>query len=153
MSSLFRTVGAGLAAGVAYLAAQEVDRRLTNPRSDDLILVGGLVTRRPDLWRPVGLLNHLLAGVTFAFIFDRIVAPRLMGPYWLRGIVTFQAENAASWPLVLLIDRFHPAVKTGDLERLNRPVYVAQAAWRHLTFGAVLGLLLAPSGAARSPEP
>ena len=145
-----RSVGAGLAAGVAYLVAQEIDRRITNPRSNDLILVGGLVTRRPDLWRPLGLVNHLLASVTFAFIFDRIVAPRLFGPYWLRGVLTFQAENAGSWPLVLLIDRFHPAVKVGQMARLNRPIYFAQEVWRHLAFGVVLGALLAPAHTGRT---
>jgi len=144
MSGVLRTIGAGLAAGSAYLVAQELDRRITNPRSDDLILVGGLVTRRPDLWRPLGLLNHMLASVTFAFLFKWIVAPRLFGPYWLRGILTFQAENAGFWPLVLLIDRFHPAVNTGDMARLNRPVYFGQEVWRHLAFGAVLGALLTP---------
>jgi hypothetical protein len=144
MSSLPRVVGAGLAAGFAYLAAQEVDRRFANPRSNDLILVGGLVTARPSLWRPLGLVNHMLASVTFAFIFDWLVAPRLWGPNWLRGLLTFQTENALSWPLVLLIDRFHPAVKAGEMAPLNRPIYFAQAAWRHLAFGVVLGWLLAP---------
>ena len=146
MSGLLRVVGAGLAAGTAYLVAQEIDRRITNPRSDDLILVGGLVTRRPDLWRRLGLVNHMLASVTFGLLFHWIVAPRLPGPYWLRGLLTFQAENAATWPLVLLIDRFHPAVKTGDMAPLNRPIYFAQAAWRHLAFGVVLGALLTPPG-------
>jgi hypothetical protein len=144
MSGLIRVVGAGLAAGLAYLAAQEVDRRIVNPRSNDLILVGGLVTRRPSLWRPVGLLNHLLASVTFAMLFNWLVAPRLRGPYWLRGLLAFQTENATLWPLVLLIDGVHPAVKTGDMASLNRPVYFVQAVWRHLIFGLVLGALLTP---------
>jgi hypothetical protein len=144
MSGVLRTIGAGLGAGAAYLVAQEIDRRITNPRSNDLILVGGLVTCRPELWRPLGLLNHMLASVTFAFFFEWIVAPRLFGPYWLRGMLTFQAENASFWPLVLLIDRLHPAVKTGDMARLNQPVYFAQEVWRHLAFGIVLGALLTP---------
>lgn len=144
MSGVLRTIGAGIAAGSAYLVAQEIDRRITNPRSDDLILVGGLVTTRPDRWRLLGLINHMLASITFAFIFKWIVAPRLFGPYWLRGIVTFQAESAGFWPLVILLDRIHPAVKTGDLAPLNRRVYFLQEVWRHLAFGAVLGWLLTP---------
>jgi hypothetical protein len=86
----------------------------------------------------------MLASVTFAIMFNWIVAPRLCGPYWLRGLFTFQAENAGTWPLVLLIDRYHPAVKAGAMAPLTRPIYFVQAAWRHLAFGVVLGALLAP---------
>jgi hypothetical protein len=138
---------AGLAGGVAYLAAQAIDRRLVNPRSDDLILLGGLVTEREAVWRPLGLVLHLLAAATFGLIFDRLVAPRLPGPYWLRGIVMAQVENTTLWPLMLLINRVHPAVKRGELADLTRPVFFAQEAWRHLALGAVLGLVL---GARRS---
>jgi hypothetical protein len=144
MSGLVRVVGAGLAAGLAYVAAQEVDRRIANPRSDDLILVGALVTSRPSLWRPVGLLNHLLASVMFAIVFNWIVAPRLHGPYWLRGLLAFQVENFGSLPLVVLTDRFNPAVTSGALAPMCQPIYVAQATWRHLWFGLVLGWLLTP---------
>ena len=70
------------------------------------------------------------------------VAPRLPGPYWLRGVAMAQAENLTLWPLVLLIDRSHPAVKSGDLAHMSRPIYFGQAVWRHLALGAVLGALL-----------
>jgi hypothetical protein len=59
-----------------------------------------------------------------------------------------QAENLTLWPLVLLIDRSHVAVGSGDLAHLNHPTYFAQAVWRHLALGAVLGALLGRSRAA-----
>jgi hypothetical protein len=133
---------AGLAGGVGYLAAQALDRRLVNPRSDDLVLLGGLVTGREALWRPLGLVMHLLAAATFGLIFDRLVAPHLPGPYWLRGVVMAQAENTTLWPLMLLINRSHPAVRHGELANLTRPVFYAQEAWRHLALGAGMGLVL-----------
>ena len=133
---------AGLAGGLAYLAAQEIDRRVANPCSNDLVLLGGLVTERERIWRPLGLVLHLLAAATFGLIFDVVVAPRLPGPYWLRGVVMAQAENAGLWPLVLLINRSHPAVKRGDLASLTQPTYFLQEAWRHLALGAVLGVVL-----------
>jgi len=133
---------AGVGAGLAYLAAQEIDRRLVNPNSDDLILVGGFVTRNPGLWRPVGTFNHFFVSVAFAVIYDRLVASRLPGPSWLRGALAFQIENAVTWPLVMLCDRHHPAVRAGVLSPLNRPVYFVQEIWRHLAFGVALGLLL-----------
>jgi len=144
MPHLVRVVCAGFGAGLAYLLAQEVDRKLANPRSDDLVLVGGFVTRDPGLWRPIGAFNHFFVSVAFAVIYDRFLASRLPGPPWLRGALAFQAENAVTWPLVMLCDRYHPAVQAQALSRLNRPVYFLQEIWRHLAFGVALGLLVPP---------
>jgi hypothetical protein len=107
-----------------------------------LVLLGGLVTSRPAAWRPLGLILHLLASASFGLVFETLVAPRLPGPYWLRGVVMAQTENLTLWPLVVLLDRSHVAVKSGDLAPMNRPVYFVQAVWRHLALGAVLGALL-----------
>ena len=133
---------AGVAGALAYLLAQEIDRRVANPRSDDLVLLGGMVTGRAAVWRPLGLVMHLLAGASFGLIFDRVVAPHLSGPSWLRGILMAQLENALLWPIVMLMDRVHPAVRSGDLAPMNRPVYFGQAVWRHLALGAVMGACL-----------
>ena len=43
---LGRAVVAGMVGAVAYLVAQEVDRRIVNPRSNDLVLIGGMFTGR-----------------------------------------------------------------------------------------------------------
>lgn len=152
MSSLARAAAAGVAGALAYLSAQEIDRRLANPRSDDLILLGGLLTRQPAAWRPLGLLLHLLAGASFGVVFDRLVAGQLRGPYWLRGLLTAQVENAVLWPLVLLLDRVHPAIPAGQLDRLNRPIYAGQAVWRHLALGVTIGLLLGPGHGRGGPS-
>jgi hypothetical protein len=141
---LGRALAAGVAGAVAYLAAQELDRKLGNPRSNDMILLGGMVTQRESAWTPLGTVMHLLAGATFGVVFETVVAPRLRGPYWLRGIVMAQVENASLWPVVMLLDRTHPAVASGALAPMNRRVYFAQAAWRHLALGAVMGLVLGP---------
>lgn len=142
MSRLGRAAAAGAAGALAYLAEQEVDRRVANPRSDDLILLGGMVTGVAGLWRPLGLAMHLTAGAVFGVLFELVVAPFLHGPYWLRGAVMAQAENLLLWPLIVVIDRVHPAVRQGALAPLNRPVYFAQAVLRHAALGGVLGLIL-----------
>jgi hypothetical protein len=144
MSRTLRAAQAGVVGALAYLAAQEVDRRIVNPRSDDLILLGGMVTSHERAWRPLGLAMHVLAGASFGLVFEHVVAARLPGPYWLRGVLLGQLENAALWPLVLLLDRHHVAVRRGRLAPMNRPVYFVQAVWRHLALGAVLGALLQP---------
>jgi hypothetical protein len=141
MTPLARSANAGVAAALAYLAEQELDRRLLNPRSDDLLLLGGLVTSNAPIRRPLGLAMHLVAGALFGVAFTRVAAPRLPGPEWLRGVMAAQLENAALWPIVMLLDRVHPAVRRGDLARLNRPSYFFQQVLRHLALGATVGLL------------
>lgn len=143
-SRLARAFWAGVAAAVAYLGAQEIDRRLAEPRSNDLVLLGGLVSERPLVWRPLGLVLHLLAGGVFGVLFEAVVAPRVPGPYWLRGVTMAQLENLTLFPLLLPIDRTHPAVASGDLAPTFTVTYFGQAVWRHLALGAVLGALLTP---------
>lgn len=143
---------AGLVGALAYLLAQELDRRLGNPRSNDLVLLGGLVTRQERLWRPLGFFMHLAAGAAFGVLFDAVAAPRLPGPYWLRGVAMAQIENVVLWPLVAVFDRIHPAIEHGELAPLNRPIYVAQAIWRHLALGVAVGALLGPSRDPDSPS-
>ena len=149
MTRLVRAALAGVVGALGYLAEQELDRRVVNARSDDLILLGGLVTSEASGWRLIGLGMHLMAGAAFGVVFEAVVAPLLRGPYWLRGIVMGQAENAALWPIVVLVDRFHPAVRSGVLAPLNRPVYFAQSVLRHIALGAVLGLVLGAPDAGR----
>ena len=145
-SELGRPALAGATAALAYLAEQEIDRQAVNRRSNDLDLLGGLVTGHEWLWRPLGLAMHLSAGAAFGVVFDRVVAGRLPGPYWLRGVTMAQVENTALWPLIPILDRVHPAVKRGRLAPMHRRVYFAQAVLRHAALGAALGLLLDPRG-------
>ena len=142
MAELARAALAGVAAALAYLVEQELDRRMFNPRSNDLDLLGGMVTADARHRRALGLVIHLLAGASFAVVFDRLVGPRLPGPYWVRGLTMAQLENAVLWPLVPVLDRVHPAVRQGTLAPLSRPAYFVQAVLRHVAFGATLGLLL-----------
>ena len=53
-----------------------------------------------------------------------------------------QIESAMVFPVVVLLDRYHPAIWSGELAPLTRPVYFAQQVWRHLALGAVIGALL-----------
>ena len=149
MNRMLRASLAGVAGALAYLAEQELDRRVANPRSNDLVLMGGLVTANPSAWWPLGLVMHLAAGALFGLVFEAVVAPLLRGPYWLRGVVMGQVENALLWPLILIIDRVHPAIRRGAIAPLNRPVYFAQSVLRHVALGAVLGLVLGAPPAVR----
>jgi hypothetical protein len=137
-------VSAGLAGAVAYLFAQEVDRRVGDPRANDLVLIGGMFTRQRRAGLTIGLILHLLGGVSLGLVFERGAAQRLWGPYWLRGIVMVQIESASLWPICILLDRFHPLIRSGELAPLTTPAGFLQQAWRHLALGAVIGVLLGP---------
>ncbi len=128
---------AGVAAALAWAIQQPLDKRVGGSRYDDVELLGKLVTRG-RAWPAAGLALHLGNGAAFGAGYS-FLAPRLRGPSYLRGLGVAMAENFGSWPLVGLIDRFHPARR--ELEHLggNRRA-LAQATWRHAFFGVVLGI-------------
>jgi hypothetical protein len=72
----------------------------------------------------------------------------------VRGVVAALLEHTATWPLVRLTDGYHPARR--ELPGLaGNQRALAQATWRHLLFGAVLGELerrLNPEGEFEPPE-
>jgi hypothetical protein len=93
--------------------------------------------------------NGALFGAAYAQ-----VAPHMPLPPWARGPAAGMAEHLASWPAVTLVDRFHPARDRLPTLGGSRAAF-AQATWRHLLFGAVLGELerrlggTAPAGTTR----
>jgi hypothetical protein len=130
---------AGAVAAGVWAAQQPLDKRVFRSSYDDAELLGRLVTRRPVPARVVGTALHLANGALFGAVYAN-VAPRLPLPSWARGPAAGLAENAGTWPLALASDRVHPA--RADLPRLfgSRRAF-AQATWRHLLFGVVLGEL------------
>lgn len=135
---------AGLAAALAYLAAQGLDIRLLRNRTDDLAIHGRLLARDPFWWRSAGMVMHCLFGTAlgalYAAALGRPLRRRL--PPWAAGVAFMQAENTALYPLLALMQRFHPAWREGILESYYQPLTAAQQVWRHLVFGAVLGIVL-----------
>jgi hypothetical protein len=90
-------------------------------------------------WKPVGLAVHLMNGAMFGIAFDR-----LGGRGVRQAVIAAQAENAVLWPTMLIVDRLHPDVRSGDWPPLARnPRVAAQEVASHTVFGVVLGTLLA----------
>jgi hypothetical protein len=133
-----RGAAAGAVAAGVWALAQPLDKLLLRCDYDDVELLGRAVTRGEE-WYPVGLAMHLTGGAVFGALYA-LVAPAVPLPPRLRGPVLALAEHVAGWPLVALTDRLHPA--RARLPKLsgNRRAY-AQATWRHLLFGVVLGEL------------
>jgi hypothetical protein len=130
-------VAGAVAAGV-WALQQPLDQRVFGVRYDDTELLGKFVTRGPA-WRRVGLALHLANGALFGAVYAG-VSRRMPLPAWARGPAAGLGEHATSWPLVVLTDRVHPARR--ELPTLGTdPRAFAQATWRHLLFGTVLGEL------------
>lgn len=129
---------AGAIAAGAWAAQQPADKRVFGVDYDDAELLGKAVTRGPA-WRPVGVAMHVGNGAAFGAVYATL-APRVPLPSWSRGPAAGLAEHLASWPFTAFIERLHPV---GDeMPRLfgSRAAF-AQATWRHLLFGVILGEL------------
>jgi hypothetical protein len=129
---------AGAVAAGLWAAQSPLDARVFRWPYLDQELLGKLVTRGRG-WLPVGVALHVANGALFGAAYAQ-VAGRLPGPAWARGPLAGLAEHVATWPLTALVDRHHPA--RDQLPGLAaEPRAFAQATWRHLVFGVVLGEL------------
>ena len=134
-----RTLRGALAGAIAagvWAIQQPIDIRVFKFRYDDTELLGKAVTRGPA-WRPIGAVMHIANGALFGAVYANI-APHVPLPAALKGPAAGMAEHLASWPAVGLSERFHPA--RDELPKMSgdRAAF-AQATWRHLLFGFVLG--------------
>lgn len=125
--------------GTAIWAAQQpLDQRLFRCGYDDVALLGKLVTRGPA-WQAVGTALHVGNGATLGIAYSQ-VRHLLPGPPVVRGVIASMVVNFSLWPLGRLVDRHHPArAELTPLTGNGRAL--AQATWRHLLWGVVLGEL------------
>lgn len=129
---------------------QPLDKLVFSSRYDDVELLGRALTRG-DSWYPAGLALHMQNGAAFGAAYANLAPVLPVPPAW-RGAVAGLAEHLALWPLGALSDRFHPARKQLPTLAGNRRAF-AQAAWRHLLFGIVLGELERRLNAEPEPAP
>jgi hypothetical protein len=129
---------AGATAAAVWAAQQPLDKRVFGVDLDDAELLGRLTRLRGPAAHPVGLALHLSNGALLGAVYANI-APSLPGPRAVRGAAAGLAEHLATWPSMALVDRFDLG---RGLPRLwGSPRAFAQATWRHLLFGTVLGEL------------
>ncbi|HEY1776232.1 MAG TPA: DUF6789 family protein [Solirubrobacteraceae bacterium] len=129
---------AGAIATVVMTLEQPLDKRLFDSKYDDIEILGKLVTRGDD-WYPIGFALHVQNGAVLGAAYARL-KPSLRGPAVLRGLSLGLIEHVAIWPMVALVDRYHPARKQLPKLASNRRAF-GQATIRHAVFGTVLGLL------------
>jgi hypothetical protein len=140
----------GAVGAAVWAIGQPLDKLLLSSQYDDVELLGKAITRGEG-WYPLGFALHMQNGAVFGALYANI-APALPVPPLLRGPTAAMAEHLALWPLGAVVDRFHPARKQLPKLTGNRRAF-AQAAWRHLVFGFVLGELERRLNAEPEPAP
>jgi len=137
-----RAAASGAVAAVLWGVAEPLDQRLLRYDYSDVAVLGKAVTRGPG-WRATGFALHAANGAVFGVVFDELRDRVPIGPRRL-AVAMALAEHATLYPLCWFIDRHHPARgEHGVPPLLTSPRAFAQATWRHLVFGTVLGRLAA----------
>jgi hypothetical protein len=128
---------AGVVAAAAWGAAEPALGRALRVPYSDIRLLGAVVTTGQG-WKRAGLALHLVNGALFGAVFER-----LGGRGVARALVAAQVENAALWPGMAVVDRYHPDRKSGAWPPLlcNGRVFAYEVAM-HALFGLVLGVLM-----------
>ena len=141
MSLWLQAALAGAGAAAVWGLVEPLDRRLFRFPYSDIAILGKLVTRGPH-WRAVGWALHVVNGAVAGLVFWAIYESIGGSAFWL-AIVFALVEHLVTYPLTLLTDRFHPARGAPELPPMSGSGRAfAQATFRHLLFGIVLGLLV-----------
>ena len=126
---------AGAIAALVWAAVEPVDRRVLRHDYSDVAVLGKAVTRS-RAWPLAGLAMHAANGAMFGFAFERARKRGISAPAMAL------AEHTVLFPLGLIVDRRHPARGTKGLAPLWSKRAFAQATFRHLLFGTLLGRLV-----------
>jgi hypothetical protein len=138
--SRLRAAAAGAVAATAWGLAEPLDQRLLRCDYSDVALLGKAVTRGPH-WRLAGFGIHAANGAVFGLAY-RELRTRTHVPARRLAVGMALAEHVALYPLCALVDRYHPARgERGIPPLLTNGRAFAQATWRHLLFGTLLGAL------------
>lgn len=133
---------AGIAGGAAYAVAMAADLRLFRYKADDYMLLGGAFGFGPARAIVAGRGIHLVNSAVLGVVFERIAYRQLPFSATVNGIVFASVENAVLYP-ILVAERFHPLIRSGDLPSYLTPTAFAQSVARHVAYGAVCGWALA----------
>ena len=125
---------AGAIAALVWAAVEPFDRRALRHDYSDVAVLGKAFTRS-RAWPLAGLALHAANGAAFGIAYERV---RRRG---ISATTMALAEHTALFPLGAIVDRYHPARGTKGLAPMWSKRAFAQATFRHMLFGAVLGRL------------
>jgi hypothetical protein len=133
-----RAAASGAAAATVWALQEPLDRRVFRCDYSDVALLGKALTRG-RYWPVAGLATHAANGALFGLAFHE-VRRRVATPPRRLAVGMALAEHVALYPLSWFVDRYHPARGSRGVPPLvTNPRAFAQATWRHLLFGIVLG--------------
>lgn len=130
---------AGLPAGIAHAAVNEIDRKMFHYDADDMVMVTGTFMENKTRARQLGFLMHLGFAMAFGIGYAVVLNPRDERDAVIRGIGAGMVENGLLWPLVVPLDAKHPYIRSGRIDRFNNPIALVQANLRHIALGFALG--------------
>lgn len=139
---------AGAIASAAYAAEMLADLRVLQYDFNDFTLLGRPFSRNRTLWLPIGAAIHMFNGTVLGLVYGW-AHHYMRGPGWFRGLCFAQAENLVLWPLMLVVDRFHPARREGQLAAGWSKTAFLVGVLRHAAYGVTLGALYRPGARAR----
>jgi hypothetical protein len=135
-----RSTAAGAISATVWGLLEPLDQRLLQCDYSDIALLGKAVVRGPG-WKAAGFAVHAANGAIFGLVFHEVRRRVPVDPKKLAPAMAL-AEHVALYPLGALVDRYHPARGEPGIPQLVwNPRAYAQATWRHLLFGVVLGRL------------
>jgi hypothetical protein len=135
-----QSAAAGAAAAAVWALQEPLDQLVLRCDYSDVALLGKAVTRGPH-WRIAGLAIHAANGAVFGLVFHGL-RRRLRLDSRKLALGMALGEHLSLYPLSYFVDRYHPARgEPGIPPLLTNPRAFAQATWRHVLFGVVLGRL------------
>jgi len=140
-SKFLTLVIAGLVGTFAFYIAAYVDMAITGVPLDISVVLGMLVVGEHESSLIIGNLFHIANGIGLTLFFGYIFLPistRVMkGKIWLHGIIFGIIVTATAVWLGML-----PALGAGIAGLNIAPEVPAMTMFRHIVFGAVIGLVV-----------
>ena len=138
-----RLVIAGLAGTLAFYIAAFVDMAITGVPLDISVVLGQIVAGEHESAHTIGHLFHIANGIGltlfFGYVFLPISTKIMKGRIWLQGIIYGVIVTATTVWLGML-----PALGAGIAGLNIAPEVPAMTMFRHIVFGAVIGILAKP---------
>ena len=135
---------AGLVGTFAFYIAAFVDMEITGIPLDISVVLGMLVVGEHESSLIIGNTFHIANGIGLTLFFGYIFLPistRIMsGRIWLHGIIFGVIVTATTVWLGML-----PALGAGIAGLNIAPEVPAMTMFRHIVFGAVIGILFKPA--------
>ncbi len=129
---------AGIPAGLAYLAAEWIDNRISGRRLFDMQLLARPFVRSTRSANILGVMIHLGNSMALGALYALVAEKRLPGPALAKSLIFVSLENTVLYP-ALILERFHPARKKNEIGSYWSIRSYLWTMPRHFAFGAVLG--------------